>query len=439
MLPTAVDACARVERELTEAIRDWGLPVRPDVAFRTVAVGDLRGQPLRVTVDGRPCLVPAEMAADALAYANRAFPAESVWRSAMAVLAPEVRHEALALMVRAAVAAHPEVLVPPDDPLAALLRHGISVAGEDLDALRDRIRNSGVGAELDRLASPTVNLLIEPAYLRALTAEADGGELFAFMRDGLFAELGFGLPPMRVCFEPDLPDRGFAFRINATRTMPRVGIPADTILVNDTVERLHLISVEGQPAVNPGTAQPGALVHRDEKDALESAGLTTWDSFGCYILVLAATLRARIADLVTPARMRDTLALLGKAFPAVAASVPERDVADLLTPLLRALLDERIPVRNLRRVVQLTRHHTIAPELTDGLDLLPFVRSGLADAIGNKFPAGPAPSSSTSSVRSSNTILRRAHRSRTRWPRRSGTPSTTSFTISHRPHIYPAS
>ena len=202
VLPTAVDACARVERELTEAIRDSGLPVRPDVAFRTVAVGDLRGQPLRVTVDGRPCLVPAEVAADALAYANRAFPAESVWRSAMAVLAPEVRHEALALMVRAAVAAHPEVLVPPDDPLAALLRHGISVAGEDLDALRDRIRNSGVGAELDRLASPTVDLLIEPAYLRALTAEADGGELFAFMRDGLFAELGFGLPPMRVCSSP---------------------------------------------------------------------------------------------------------------------------------------------------------------------------------------------------------------------------------------------
>jgi type III secretory pathway component EscV len=388
VLPTAADARARMERDLTASAHDWGLPVRLDVVFEIVAADHLRGQPLRVAVAGRRCPVPAQVAADALAYANRTFPDRTSWESAMAVMAPEARHDALALIVREAVAAHPEVLVPPDDPLAELLRHGISVAGEDLDALRDRIRTSGVGAELDRLASPTVDLLIEPAYLRTLTTDADGGELFAFMRDGLFEELGFGLPPMRVCFEPDLPERGLAFRINATRTLPHIGLAPDTILVNDTVERLRLLAVEGRPAVNPGTGQPGALVSGDKQEMLESAGLTTWSPFGCYILVLAATLRARIADLVTPARVRDTLAQLGKAFPAVAASVPQRDVGDLLTPLLRALLAEGISVHNLRQVVQLTRRHAVAPELTDGLDLLSFVRSGMADAIGKKASRG---------------------------------------------------
>jgi hypothetical protein len=393
--PAEDAARERIEQELAQAIADWGLPVRPLVHFET-APDHLRGQLARVRVDGRVCLLSAWIAAEALAYASNSPVVQSsaygygshIPRLDVDEIAPEVLHETLALVVRAAVSARPDVLVPPDDPLAQVLRHGMSLVDEDLDVLRASISGGTAGAVLDRLAAPTIDLLIEPAYLKALTTDADGGELFAFMRDGLFVELGVSIPPMRVRLDPSLRARGFAFRVNATRTTPRIGLALDTIFVNDTAERLRLMNVTATSSVNSATNLPGAVTAATSQQMLEAAGLTVWNSFGYYILTLAATIRASFADVLTPARTRTMLDELGRAFPAVVERVPDQDVGDVLTPLLRSLLDEGISVLNLRKVVQLARCHAVAPEVAGGLDLLSFVRSRMADLIAHKASRG---------------------------------------------------
>jgi type III secretory pathway component EscV len=372
----------RIAEELAAVIADCGVAARPQVRF-VPASAPQRAQPIRVSVDGQRCLMPPWVLAEAMAYAIGS-PTVSLRVSAedlVGVGAPAQVYEALALVARAAVAAQPEVLVPQDDPLAAVLSLGMSIAGEDSEALRADLSSGTAEGVLERLAAPTFDLLVEPGYLQALTTSRSGGELFTFMREGLFVELGLAIPPMHVRLDPALRPGGFAFRVNAVRTAPRIGLAIDTIYVNDTSSRLDLMEIEAVPSVNPATHQPGSIAPADLKDRLEAAGLTVWDPFGYYILALAAVIRTHAGVLMSPAPIRATIEGLRKAFPAVTAEIGRLYDERVLGPLLRSLLAEQISIRNLRHILQLVVRHAVAPELADGLDLRGFVRAGLADQI----------------------------------------------------------
>lgn len=378
----------RTGDELTALVGELGVAARPEV--RLLSTTDpVRAQPVRVSVDGRHCPVPSWVLCEAVAYATGSV-AVSTKATAEELLGIRSRtdlYEALALVARAAVTAQPEVLVPPGDPLATVLRLGMSLAAPSrpptpVEAMRDALRSGGAEELLVALAAPAVELFVEPEYLRALTTDRPGGELFPYMRDGLFVELGVVFPEMRMHPDPTLRPRGFAFRVNAVRTVPRIGLAVDTIYVNDTASRLATIAVdEAVPSANPATHQPGAIVRADHRDALEATGLTTWDPFGYYILALAAVIRTHAAALMTRA-LGQTIQTLGRAFPAVTMSIDHLGVDAALRPLLRSLLSEQISIRNLRHILQLVVRHTVAPELTDGLDLARFVRAGLAEQIG---------------------------------------------------------
>lgn len=385
----------RIEQEIAAGAEEWGVAVHPVVEL-VPAAGPLRGQLVRVSVDGRPCLIPASVSAEALAYA--AGSAEvPMGRELVAMVSrpdgegstsPEQVHEMLALVCRSAVASRPDTLVPEGDPLAELLEHGVSIAGEDPDMLRAEVLAGDGLAMLDRLTTPTLELLVEPAYLEHLTSAQDGGELFAYMRSGLFVELGLVIPSMHMSLDPSLRPRGFAVRVNSVRTMPRIGLTPGTIYVNDTPERLALMNVPGELSANPSTSKPGTIVSDTHKMRLEDAGLTVWDPFAYYILALAAELRAHARTFVPPREVRAMLERLQQALPASSPTIGETEVATLLTPVLRDLAAERVSSRNLRYVVDLLIRYAVAPELTDGLDPTSFVRAGLTDVIGNTAARG---------------------------------------------------
>src|SRR5262249_36868596 len=82
-------------------------------------------------------------------------------------------------------------------------------------------------------------------------AMADGEKLIPLMRDGLFYELGIRYPRFRFVASDALPQGAFAFKIHAWLTMLRVGLTPDELLVNDTVEQLKLLKIQGKPAINP--------------------------------------------------------------------------------------------------------------------------------------------------------------------------------------------
>ncbi|MEU1260143.1 FHIPEP family type III secretion protein [Streptomyces chartreusis] len=238
-----------------------------------------------------------------------------------------------------------------------------------------------------------IDILIDPVYLRDLTAERTDTGLFSLLREGLFTELGLVLPRLHVHLDPSLREAGFAFRVQGMCTPPRIGLTKGTVLVDDTVERLALRNVAAQATTLPGTGRPAAVVAAEHGEILEAAGLTTWDPLKYLVLSLTGTLRSQAHILLTPSAAARMLDDFGSMFPLVADAARSHLPPGLLFAVLRDLLRDGVSVRNLRRIVELALRHVMerepSPGPEDGLDgCIAFVRAGLADHIASKAARG---------------------------------------------------
>jgi type III secretory pathway component EscV len=357
------DPSRRVGAMLDEAIGALGVPAKVHVGL-VANDPPVPYQPIRLFVDGLRCPFPQTLISDAMALVDRTerIPSDRQLISSLQSEETDVDGERLADILgwvcREAVAGEPTVLV--GDP-------GGGSDGASEEQVTER-------------APEPIEVRVEPEYLRSITLDEDAGEVFPFLRDGLFVELGLPLPPFRLVPDAALPERGFAFRVNATTGLPRVGPAPDTALVNDAPEKLPS-GVAAQPTLNPATYQPGALVALDTQDLLEAHGLTTWDALGYLTLCLAATLRRRGHLLMTPAVAEGMLERLGSVFPALVSRARELVPPGALAPLLRQLLLDRVSVRDLRMILELLlRFETIGRSDDDG-DCVTFVRRGLAHQI----------------------------------------------------------
>jgi flagellar biosynthesis component FlhA len=431
ILQEANEARARIETELAALMQELGVPGRPSVELAPASGQDTAAISLRI--GGMPCRFPNELALQAYAYVSGSpsVPLRLPTRAAADAPGPDTdvatapseqraaqadpwdgrAVEVLALICRAAAACQPGVLLTAaqarsyrhelklpetlttgriSEVLRAVLELGLSIA--DQDTVRRVLAEGGasdatdqelVEGLVDALAPDLVELRLHPALLRQLTTDnaARGAETVAFLRDGLFVELGLPLPKFRFRPDPSLQPGGFAFRINHLSTLPMISLPPDRILVNDTAERLALRQVEAVPILNPATWQPGSLVGHEHSESLQADGLTTWDQLGHLILSLADALRMRAAALVHCGLADRMLATLGTAFPDLERPARARIPLHVLSAVLRDLLRDRISIRNLPRILELLLEYETAAEPEPPTDRLTFVRAGLAEQI----------------------------------------------------------
>lgn len=370
----------RIETEISGLLHDLGIDAQPQVQIEMRAETAGRHS-VSLSVGGAPVRFPREIIAEASAYVDG-----------------ETR--VTAELDEALTAPRPGQPEPGTDSVARLgelLAHVCycALSGSAVlpfSAARDSIDEkeaSGVGEqETTETADSAIGLCIERDYLSSLIAHPPGDDLFQFLRSGLFAELGLLIPQFRICPDSSLNPRGFRFRINAIRTLPCIGLTADTILVNDTAERLAALGFEAVATLNPATWKPGALVSAAHKDSLEELDLTTWDPWGFLILSLAAALRNHAHRFITRDVTTEMLRRLGMAFPDLARLINNRLPVEVISSVLRELLLDGIPIRNLRQITELLlRFETIAEPERD-LDRLSFVRAGMADVIANKLSRG---------------------------------------------------
>jgi type III secretion protein V len=189
---------------------------------------------------------------------------------------------------------------------------------------------------------------------------------------------------MHLSPQSSLTPAGFAFRFNGVRTLPRIGLDPETILVNESPGRLALMEVEAQATVNPATGGPAAVVSREHKERMEVAGLTTWDPFGYFILVLAAAIRRHAHLFMSGGLAAEMANMLAQAFPALVAAAERAQLYEVLAPTLRELLREGVSIRNLRRILELLLHQKDRDPNSSVIDYAASVRSGLADQIAYK-------------------------------------------------------
>jgi type III secretion protein V len=189
-------------------------------------------------------------------------------------------------------------------------------------------------------------LEVSDALVPFVDSRQDGGkflyELIPFMRDGLFVELGVRFPGVRARGNPGLPPGAYQIQINEVPVVTGQATLGH-ILVNDTVDRLKLMNIEGFEAVNPATRQPAAWVPEQHKEMLEAAGLTTWDVPGYMILHVAAVLRRQAREFLGVQEVQTMLDQLEKAFPAIVKEVIPKVITVLkLTDVLGRLVEEEI-------------------------------------------------------------------------------------------------
>lgn len=233
-------------------------------------------------------------------------------------------------------------------------------------------------------------LEVSDALVPYVDSRQDGGrflfELVPFMRDGLFVELGVRYPGVRARGNPGLPPGAYQIQINEVPVVTGQATLGH-ILVNDTVDRLRLMNVDGFEAINPATRQPAAWVPENHKDMLEAAGLTTWDVPGYMILHLAAVLRRHAREFVGVQEVQTMLDQLEKAFPAIVKEVVPKVVNVLkLTDILGRLVEEEISVRDLRGILQAIAEQGQLE--ADSVMLTEHVRSAQKRYVSHKYARG---------------------------------------------------
>jgi type III secretion protein V len=233
-------------------------------------------------------------------------------------------------------------------------------------------------------------LEVSDALVPFVDSRQDSGkflfELVPFMRDGLFVELGVRYPGVRARGNPGLPPGAYQIQINEVPVVTGQATLGH-ILVNDTVDRLRLMNIEGLEAVNPATRQPAAWVPESNKDMLEAAGLTTWDVPGYMILHVAAVLRRYAREFLGVQEVQTMLDQLEKAFPAIVKEVIPKVVNVLkLSDILGRLVEEEISVRDLRGILQAIAEQ--GQMEADSVMLTEHVRSSLKRYVSNKYARG---------------------------------------------------
>jgi flagellar biosynthesis component FlhA len=305
---------------------------------------------------------------------------------------------------------------PPDPTwllpiLSEVLRLKISIADKQAvtDTLSQNIARSWPDAceeLIDALYPDAIDIHLPEEYMRQLTTiDSDNrAGLLAFLRDGLFAELGVVYPEFRLVPDAQLPPKQFMFKLNHLTCIRQVGLGPEECLVNDTPDRLKQLHISANAAGNPATGTPNSITSLENKNALESDGFTTWDEMGYLILSLAAVLRRSSSCFVHRRFTEGLLNLANTAFPALVKTVRSSLSAERITAVLRTLVSEELSVRNSRLILERLSDYQLREDpgsrvvlddmsvetgnATVGADLAKlteFVRAGMKRQISGKY------------------------------------------------------
>lgn len=444
LAPLAPAVVESVAKALSRMMNDLGIPGAPEVEVRSASSD---GTWLQLRVAGHLCRYPDVLLKYVRAYVTGSLPDTEengdrveAWFSDSFDQLRDEAVSALTLACECILERQPAVLLQDAQGEAYLSKLRDLQDGSPLsidrplttEALRAALSNrssvADVGLVRQTLAaisssdSETPESLIRATRSRVVEVRA-GSDVFAsltqagreqelvlFLREGLYEELGFLFPDVRLVLEPQLRPSAFRLRINSLDTVPFVSFGPGKILVNDTAERLRIINIEATPTLNVVTNQPAALVDAQKKETLEATGLTTWDEWGYVILVLADGLRRNAAVFIDSEFARMQLRKLARVFPKLVEKALRHIPLETMTSVLKRLMREQISIRDFRLVVErlldvryashrvcryvvlddrlnLGEHPTL-PLASDPDWTTEFVRQGMKGQIGNKYSRG---------------------------------------------------
>ena len=268
----------------------------------------------------------------------------------------------------------------------------IQAAGEETRHRQIEAAKKQEGQAQQMLPVVTPIALEVAADLIPLVEDAGGGnkflgEMVPMMRDGLFYERGVKFPGIRVRGnETDLPDGTYIIMINEVPIISG-NLSLANVLVNDTVDRLTLLNITGEEAINPANGSECAWIPEEYAGIAEQAGLTTWDAAGYMVLHLSSILRKNASEFLGIQEVQNMLEQLEQAFPALVKEVVPKAVSPFqLTDIMRRLVEEEISIRDLGSVLLALAEWGQVE--SDTVMLTEYVRNALKRYISHKYTRG---------------------------------------------------
>ncbi|MGF1645600.1 MAG: flagellar biosynthesis protein FlhA [Kineosporiaceae bacterium] len=224
--------------------------------------------------------------------------------------------------------------------------------------------------------------IVLAADLVDLVDPASGGDLLERVRSlrrKVALELGLVLPPVRTRDSLDLPAATYVVRISGIEVGRGQAPPGQALALGE-----NLAGLPGRAVVEPVFGLSGKWVPEELRHQAELTGATVVDRASVVITHLSELVRMHAARLLSREDVKALAEALKRTHPTVVEELTDgpAGLADLQA-VLGALLDERVPVRDLPRIVE-----AVSVQAAAGLDrdaLVEAARAGLGPAVAASF------------------------------------------------------
>lgn len=199
---------------------------------------------------------------------------------------------------------------------------------------------------------PGAPILVELGYaLIGLVDERAGAPLMAritAVRRQISADLGFQLPVARVRDDMALPPAGYRLTVGGEVAAEDEVSPGELLALADAGADAG--AVQGRPVTDPAFGMPALWIAAGDRETAMAAGYAVVDPATVIATHLSSVLTREARLLLGHDEAQALLDALGREAPQLAASLTKAVPLGLLAACLRNLLDEGVPLRDVRRI-----------------------------------------------------------------------------------------
>lgn len=235
---------------------------------------------------------------------------------------------------------------------------------------------------------PTIGvdpLSVEVGYaLVSLVDEKQGGTLLSRVRTirrQIATETGIVVPSVRVADNLQLPPRGYRILVKGVEAASGELYPERLLAINPGTGTAH---VDGVQTREPAFGLPATWVAVEARESATAAGRTVVDATTALSTHLSEIVRAFLPELLNRQQVKEMIDIVAQTSPKLVEElVPKLLSVGDIQRILRQLLRERVPVRDLASILEAAAD---AASITKDLDAVTeAVRTALGRAICRQF------------------------------------------------------
>jgi flagellar biosynthesis protein FlhA len=255
-----------------------------------------------------------------------------------------------------------------------------------------RTTTAEAGADVPQPAVPDAEpvigvdpLSVEVGYaLVSLVDEKQGGTLLTRVRTirrQIAGETGIVVPPVRVADNLQLPPRGYRILVKGVEAASGELYPERLLAINPGT---GTAAIDGVQTREPAFGLPATWITMDQRDAASAAGRTVVDPTTALSTHLSEIVRAFLPDLLGRQQVKEMIDVVAQTSPKLIEElVPKLLAVGDVQRVLRQLLRERVPVRDLTSILEAMAD---AAAVTKDMDAMTeSVRAALGRAICRQY------------------------------------------------------